>query len=109
MKAEIRLLKHLGFNEAAKLAHGLDSFSIHLPNDGWNNPTIINCVELKKYTDAYELVQKFGGFKSSKKILKRAYDSCSSIISNSKIGFECSWVELNSAISIVEEIGECDE
>ena len=48
--------------------------------------------DLKQYVDAYELVQRFGGMDESKKCL------------DDKI-----YPELGRAISIVEEVGECNE
>ena len=65
--------------------------------------------ELKKHTDAYELVQKFGGLANANKILKKAYDSCSSIISDRRINLECSWSDLNKAITLVESVESLKE
>ena len=48
--------------------------------------------DLKQYVDAYELVQRFGGMDESKKCL------------DDKI-----YPELGRAISLVEEVGECNE
>lgn len=77
---------------------------------GWNNAidVVINCEkyhpvyklpvdDLKKYTDAYELVQKFGGLDGA----KDKYFSC---VQNNE-----SASHINEAITLVEEVGECDE
>lgn len=65
-----------------------------------------NAEELQNLVNAYELVGKFGGVNGAKKVLKKAYDSCSSIISNRKQGFECVWFELKGAIELVENVNE---
>lgn len=51
--------------------------------------------ELKKYTDAYGLVQHYGGLKGVGDYLK-----------NLRLD---SYDELKQAISLVEEVGECNE
>lgn len=53
--------------------------------------------ELKKYTSAYELVQKHGGIDGAIEETGMSYISASD------------WDELNIAITLVEEVGECDE
>ena len=58
---------------------------------------------LKQIVEAFELVDKFGGFEKANKTLKKAYDNCSSIISIRKIGFECSYSDLQEAINLVEQ------
>ena len=58
--------------------------------------------KLKQIVEAFELVERFGGFDKSNKMLKKAYDNCSSIISIRKIGFECSYSGLQEAINLVE-------
>ena len=62
-----------------------------------------NYADLKQIVDAFELVDKFGGFEKANKTLKKAYDNCSSIISIRKIGFECSYSDLQEAINLVEQ------
>lgn len=55
-----------------------------------------NWTELKQYVDAYELVQSYGGLDKSKEL------SCSNnVIFNVH--------PLRKAITLVEEVGECDE
>lgn len=58
---------------------------------------------LKQIVDAWELVEKFGGIDKSKKILKKAYDSCSQIILDSRKNIETTWNDLNNAINLVEQ------
>lgn len=60
-------------------------------------------IDLKQIVEAFELVDKFGGFEKANKTLKKAYDNCSSIISIRKIGFECSYSDLQEAINLVEQ------
>lgn len=52
----------------------------------------ISLADLKKFTDAYELVHKFGGLIEAKKCI------------DDKI-----YPELGRAITLVEEVGGCDE
>ena len=58
--------------------------------------------DLKRLVESWGLVEKLGGLNKSKKVAKKSYDSCSSIISDRTTGFECKWVELNKAIKDVE-------
>lgn len=56
--------------------------------------------DLKKYTDAYELIKWHGGLKYAKSYHER----------NSKDYPETKGLgELKQAITLVEEVGECDE
>ena len=60
----------------------------------------VNLLKVKKYTDAYELVQRFGGLDET----KDEYFSC---VQNNEAASH-----LNEAITLVEEVGilgECDE
>ena len=63
---------------------------------------IVLLSDLKRLVESWELVEKLGGLNKSKKVAKKSYDSCSSIISDRTTGFECKWVELNKAIQDVE-------
>lgn len=63
----------------------------------------LNQDDLKQIVEAFELVERFGGFDKSNKMLKKAYDNCSSIISIRKIGFECSYSDLQEAINLLEQ------
>ena len=58
---------------------GLKAVKQFLEND--NIRTMEMHDELKKIVEAFELVERFGGFDKSNKMLKKAYDNCSSIIS----------------------------
>lgn len=73
-----------------------------------NNPDLdetawVLVSDLKQIVEAFELVERFGGFDKSNKMLKKAYDNCSSIISIRKIGFECSYSDLQEAINLLEQ------
>lgn len=62
----------------------------------------LNYTDLKRLVESWELLEKLGGINKSKKVARKSYDSCSSIISDRTTGFECKWVELNRAIKDVE-------
>ncbi len=61
-------------------------------------------LELKQLIEAKELVDSFGGLEKAKKVLKKAYDSCSRYISNRKNGIECTWENLSKSIKLVESV-----
>lgn len=63
-----------------------DTFYLH---DGNGE---IEIAKLKKYTDAYELVESYGGWNNATAL----YDEY----------LDC---ELGKAITLVKEVGECDE
>lgn len=66
--------------------------------------------ELKKYTDAYELMQKFGGVNTSKEVINSLPDKYQSYsVTRDDTGFSCKSSELQQAITLVEEVGGCDE
>lgn len=67
--------------------------------------------DLKRYVDAYELVQKFGGIKRAKRILRKSYLSWNnrvSVVWNDNT-FQCTIQQLEEAITLVEEVGDCNE
>lgn len=53
---------------------------------------LVKFSDLKKFTDAYELVQSVGGWNNATALYDEYLDS-----------------ELGKAITLVEEVGECDE
>ena len=55
--------------------------------------------DLKKYTDAYELVQSYGGLVESKRAVE---------LKSGLVNLE-GWDSIERAIAIVEEVGDCDE
>ena len=83
--------------------NGIEKAKIHLEKmkaERWIN-SFFN--DLKQIVDAFELVDKFGGIDKSKKILKKAYESCSKIISDSRKNIETTWNDLNDAINLMEQ------
>ena len=63
-------------------------------------------IDLKRYVDAYELVQKFGGIKRAKRILRKSYLSWNnrvSVVWNDN-PFQCTIQQLEEAIALVEEV-----
>ena len=55
---------------------------------------------LKKFTDAYDLVQKFGGLNSTK-------NECDFLDVLNGFNDE-KYIKLKQAVALVEEVGECD-
>ena len=83
--------------------NGIEKSRIHLEKmkvERWIN-SFFN--DLKQIVDAFELVDKFGGIDKSKRILKKAYESCSQIILDSRKNIETTWNDLNDAINLVEQ------
>lgn len=65
---------------------------------------MVELCDLKTLVDAWELVEKFGGLKRAKRILKKSYKTwgmCVSVVWNDK-PFQCSLQELDQAIELVE-------
>ena len=60
----------------------------------------VNLLKVKEYTDAYELVQRFGGLNSTK-------NECDFLDVLNGFNDE-KYIKLKQAIALVEEVGECD-
>ena len=60
----------------------------------------VNLLKVKEYTDAYELVQKFGGLNSTK-------NECDFLDVLNGFNDE-KYIKIKQAIALVEEVGECD-
>ena len=62
--------------------------------------------DLKKYTNAYQLVQNFGGIESSREVVGTLTDKYQSYtLTRDDTGFTCKSGDLNKAITLVEEVG----
>lgn len=94
MKAT-EFVKKFGWDRAKREVDLIGTIAAMCCEDDFNN-------DLKHLIDSHELVEKLGGLNKSKKVAKKSYDSCSSIISDRTTGFECKLVELNKAIADVE-------
>ena len=60
----------------------------------------VNLLKVKEYTDAYELVQRFGGLNSTK-------NECDFLDVLNGFNDE-KYIKIKQAIALVEEVGECD-
>ena len=88
-------VKKFGWDRAKREVALIGTIAAMCCDGGFND-------DLKRLVESWELVEKLGGLNKSKKVAKKSYDSCSSIISDRTTGFECKWVELNKAIKDVE-------
>ena len=64
----VDFVKKFGWLQAKNVLQGSEDFeevSIYLPNDNFENPTVLNVEDLKTLVDAWELVESCGGYSAA--------------------------------------------
>jgi hypothetical protein len=103
MKA-VDFIRKFGLNKARKIVIGYSGSNDYIWyhynfDEEYGKQDSVNISDLKKFTDAYELVQSKGGYI----VLLRYFESKHISSWDSLDG------KLIEAMALVEEVGECDE